>query len=186
MKKYLIILITFLLSIPSLASAESVLTRINKISSESTVELYCSFTNIPVYRSNIKGKRVDLILEDSILKPDLKFFGTDDKIVKILSQHKNNKTILSFFFRYPPQKFDVVPDQESSKLTVNILLGNPYSLALPDFSSKLAGLTILERTTKDFSNPIIASPYAADWKSFFKLYESKGTLDISKCRELKW
>ena len=178
MKIYRIILVVFLLLTPSLAFAGSVLTRINKISSPSTVELYCSFTHIPVYRSNIRGKRVDFILEDTTLKPALSLFETDDKIVKILSQNKNNKTILSFFFRYPPQKFDVASDQENNKLTVNILLGNPYSSALPEFSSKLSGLTILERTTKDFSNPLIASPYAADWRSFFKLYESKVQLSM--------
>jgi len=178
MNKSLIILVTFLFSIPSLAGAESVMTRINKINTPATIELYCSFTHIPVYRSNIRGKRVNFILDDTILKPDLALFDTDDKIVKILSQNKNNKTVLSFFFRYPPQKFDVIPDQESNKLTVSILLGNPYSSALPEFSSKLSGLTILERTTKDFSNPLIASPYSADWKSFFKLYESKVELSM--------
>jgi hypothetical protein len=164
--------------VPSLASAGSVLNRINKISTPETVELYCSFNRIPVYRSNIRGKRVDFILENTILNPTLSLFDTDDKIVKILSQNKNNKTILSFFFRYSPQKFDIAPDQKNNKLNVNILLGNPYSSALPEFSSKLSGLTILERTTKDFSNPFIASPYAADWKSFFKLYESKVQLSM--------
>lgn len=178
MKNNLIILVVFLLAVPSLASAGNVLSRINKISTQSTVELYCTFTRIPVYRSNIRGKRVDFILEDTILKPALSLFDTDDKIVKILSQSKNSNTILSFFFRYPPQKFDVVPDQENNKLTINILLGNPYSSALPEFSSKLSGLTILERTTKDFSNPLIASPYSADWRSFFKLYESKVRLSM--------
>ncbi|HIQ37124.1 MAG TPA: hypothetical protein EYH36_03890 [Desulfocapsa sulfexigens] len=173
MKKYLIILIVILVSVPPSAMAQSVLTRINKIQSKSSIELYCSFTKLPVYRSNIRGKRVDFILENTTLKPDFIFFDSDDKIVKILSQYKNNTTILSFFFRYPPQRFDIVPNRDDNKLTVTILPGNQYSLALPDFSSKLAGLTILERTTKDFSNPLIASPYSADWKSFFKLYESK-------------
>jgi thioredoxin-like negative regulator of GroEL len=163
---------------PPLATAKSVLTRINKISNKNTVELYCSFTSPPVYRYNIRGKRVDFILDNTTLEPNFTFFKADDKIVKILSLKKNNKTILSFFFRYPPQRFDVTPNQKENKLTVNILLGNPYSSALPNFSSKLAGLTILERTTKDYSNPLIASPYAADWKSFFKLYESKIHLSL--------
>jgi hypothetical protein len=163
---------------PPLATAKSVLTRINKINTKDTVELYCSFTSLPAYRSNIRGKRVDFILDNTILEQDFTHFEADDKIVKFLSLNKNNKTILSFFFRYPPQRFTVTPNQKENKLTVNILLGNPYSTALPDFSSKLAGLTILERTTKDFSNPLIASPYAADWRSFFKLYETKIQLSL--------
>jgi hypothetical protein len=177
MKKICIILFILQTLWPPLASATSVLTRINKITSKDTVELYCSFTSLPSYRANIRTKRVDFILDDTVLDPNFSFFEADDKIVKILSLNKNNKTVLSFFFRYPPQRFDVTPNQEENKLTVNILLGNPYSLALPDFSSKLEGLTILERTTKDFSNPLIASPYAADWKSFFNLYEPK--IDLS-------
>ena len=118
-----------------------------------------------------------LFRSDTVLADDFVFFKEDDKIVKILSQHKNNKTVLSFFFRYPPQKFDLVPNEKENKLVIRILLGNPYSAALPGLSSRLSGLTIVERTTKDFSNPYIASPYSADWRSFFKLYEAK--LDIS-------
>jgi len=178
MKKYSIIFYIFTLLGPHVANAESVLNRINKINTKNAVELYCSFTSIPSYRSNIREKRVDFILEDTTLDPNLKLFKADDRIVKILSLNKNNKTVLSFFFRYPPQSFEVTPNEKDNKLIVNILLGNPYSTALPNFSSKLSGLTILERTTKDFSNPLIASPYAADWRSFFKLYESNIQLSM--------
>ncbi len=173
MKLFFTILFIIQLTIPHLIYAGSILTRINKIDTKDSIELYCSFSSLPRYRSNIRGKRVDFILEKTTLDPKLTLFPPDDKIVKILSQNKNNKTILSLFFRYPPQRFEVTPSETENKLTVNILLGNPYSSALPNFSSKLQGLTILERTTKDFSNPLIATPYAADWKSFFKLYESK-------------
>jgi hypothetical protein len=166
------------LLLPQLASAQSVLTRINKISTKDTVELYCSFNKIPKFRSNIRGKRVDFILENTILDPSFTFFEADGKIVKFLSLNKNNKTILSFFFRYPPQNFKIVAQENENKLTISILLGNPYSTALPDFSSKLDGLTIIERTTKDFSNPLIASPYAADWRSFFKSYEPEIKLSL--------
>ncbi len=173
MKKILTLFCVFITLTPCLANSKSVLTRINKINIKNSVELYCSFSSIPAYRYNIKGKRVDFILENTLVKPDLIFFEADEKIVKILSLAKNNKTILSFFFRFPPQRFEVIPNKKENKLTVNILLGNPYSSALPGFSAKLEGLTIIERTTKDFSNPLIASRYAADWKSFFRLYESK-------------
>ncbi len=178
MKKIVTLLFIIHLFGPPLVHAGSILTRINKIATKDTVELYCSFSTLPQYRSNIRGKRVDFILEDTSIAPDFVFFKADDKIVKILSLHKNNKTILSFFFRYPPQRFEVTPNTKENKLTVSILLGNPYSTALPNFSSKLQGLTILTRTTKDYSNPLIASPYAADWKSFFKLYESKIKVDM--------
>ncbi len=178
MKTKLTIFIIFTMLAPCLANAKSVLTRMNKINGKDSVELYCKFSKIPSYRSNIRGKRVDFILDDTTINPGFSFFEADDKIVKILSLHKNNKTILSFFFRFPPQRFDIIPDKEANKLTINILLGNPYSAALPEFSAKLDGLTIIERTTKDFSNPLVASKYAADWKSFFKLYESKIKLTL--------
>ncbi len=167
-----------MLFIPVTAIAESVLTRINRVSSKDVVELYCSFTTLPVFRSTHRNKRVDIILEETVLKTDFQFFKEDDKIVKILPLYKNNKTILSLFFRYPPQKIDLVPNEKENKLTIRFLLGNPYSSALPSFASKLSGLTLVERTTKDYSNPLIASPYAADWKSFFKLYESKWQISL--------
>jgi len=178
MKKQFYILIIIMLFIPVTAIAESVLTRINRVSSKDVVELYCSFTTLPVFRSTHRNKRVDIILEDTVLKPDFQFFEEDDKIVKILSLHKNSKTILSLFFRYAPQKIDLVPNENENKLTIRFLLGNPYSSALPNFSSRLSGLTLVERTTKDYSNPLISSPYAADWKSFFKLYESKWQISL--------
>ena len=172
MNKILTLSLIILTLSTSLAMAGSVFTRINKIDGKDAIEIYCSFTELPVYHINIREKRVDFILENTTLKQDLTFFKEDDKIVKILSRHKNDKTIISFFFRFPPQKFEVTSNTEENKLTINILLGNPYSTALPNFSSKLDGLTILERTSTDFSNPLVASPYAADWRSFFKLYES--------------
>jgi len=178
MKKYMPFLLLFFFLFPSLSGAESILSKINKIDTKDAVELYCSFSKIPIYRSATRSKRIDFILEDTVLANDFVFFKEDDKIVKILSQHKNNKTVLSFFFRYPPQKFEVTPNSEENKLVVRILLGNAYSSALPGLSSRLSGLTIVERTTKDFSNPFISSPYAADWRSFFKLYESKWEISV--------
>ncbi len=163
---------------PGESSAQSTLMKMNKVEGTDTIELYCSFNRIPVYRTNMRDKRVDFILEDTVLKPDFTFFPTDDKIVKILSQHKNRKTILSFFFRYSPQHFNIKRNEKEHKLTISILMGNPYSTALPDFSSKLEGLTLLRRTGKDYSNPLIASPYAADWKSFFRIYESRVTITL--------
>ena len=163
---------------PGESFARSTLLKMNKVEGKDTIELYCSFNRIPVYRTNMRNKRVDFILEDTVLKPEFSFFSADDKIVKILSQHKNKKTIISFFFRYSPQKFDISRNEKEHKLTISILMGNPYSTALPDFSSKLEGLTLLRRTSKDYSNPLIASPYAADWKSFFRLYESRVNISL--------
>ena len=178
MKKLILLFTLGTLLIPPFAVAESVLTRINKIDTKDAVELYCSFTTIPAFRSTKREKRIDFILEDTILADDLELFKEDSKIVKILSQYKNNKTILSFFFRYPPQKFEVTPNETEQRLVVRILLGNPYSSALPGLSAQLSGLTIVERTTKDYSNPLVASPYAADWKSFFKLYEADWEITV--------
>lgn len=178
MKKHLPLLLLSFLLIPLSAKAESILNRINKIDSKDAVELYCTFTEIPVYRTTTRGKRVDFILEDTVLDRNFLFFEEDEKIVKFLSFHKNNKTVLSFFFRYPPQKIEITTRDKEEKLIIHILLGNPYSTALPEFSSKLSGLTLVERTTKDFSNPLIASSYAADWKSFFRLYESKWQISL--------
>lgn len=178
MKKHLPLLLLTLLLVPFSAKAESTLTRVNKIDTKNAVELYLRFTAIPVYRTTTRGKRIDFILEDTVAQKNLQFFEEDDKIVKVLSFYKNNKTVLSFFFRYPPQKIEITAREKENKLIVHILLGNPYSTALPEFSSKLSGLTIVERTTKDFSNPLIASTYAADWKSFFRLYESKWQISV--------
>ncbi|MFH2123582.1 MAG: hypothetical protein ABIJ50_08900 [Pseudomonadota bacterium] len=155
------------------AWSQPVITQISKSYSYSSVQLFFSFSSLPKYTINTRGKRVDLTLENTTPADKLVLPETDGKIVKILSLAKNKTTTISFFFRYPPQKVNVVPGQEANKLILDILPGNELSTTRPFSADRLQGMSILQRKTKDFSNPINASPYPGNWKKFIQEYEAE-------------
>lgn len=61
-------------------------------------------------------------------------------------------------------------------MVLDILPGNSFTRAYTEVSDQFEGVTIEERSTLDYANPLIASPYAHDWKTFFTKYEAP--LDI--------
>ncbi len=178
MKNILLTIIFIFLSCSELFGGAPTLTRLNKIENRGTIQVYLTFTTTPQYLINKRNRRVDLVLKNTLLDKKLLYFEPNDKIVKILSQTKSGNSILSFYFRYKPQRIEIVPGNDPNKLILDILLGNKYTTALPEFSAKLKGLTILQRTTKDYSNPLISSLYAKDWTSFFRLYESDIKIEL--------
>lgn len=178
MKKiFLSLLASILVTTTGYASSGSILTKISKGYSSNSIQLYCSFSLPPKHTINSNEKRIDLVLEDTISADNLQFPEADGKIVKILSLTKNKTTTVSFYFRYPPQKVQVLPGQEANKLVLNILLGNEFTATRPALAEKLQGLSVLQRQTKDFSNPVNTSPYPGKWKNFFKEYESEIEID---------
>ena len=122
-------------------------------------------------------KRISLIFPQSKNAPDLQIFEADNKIVKILSQHKDGDYVLSLFFRYRPQKYTFSKSTDE-KIVLEVLLGNRFSKSYKNLADRLKGLTILDRNSSDYSNPYILSPYSRDWISFFSKYESPVDLDI--------
>lgn len=174
MKKILLFLLTTILATAAAqALVQPILTKISKGYRDNSVQLFCTFSSPPKYTINSNGKRIDFRLENTISADNIALPEADDKIVKILSLAKDNSITLSFFFRYPPQKVKVVPGEEGSKLVVDILLGNELTATRPFFASKMQDMSVLQRQTKDFSNPVNASPYPGDWRRFFKEYEAE-------------
>jgi hypothetical protein len=103
---------------------------------------------------------------------DFTNLSANDKMIKMLSKKHQAHLRLSFYFRYPPQKVNVRKTEETSSLMLDILLGNPFSTRYPDLSSRLHGLTVLNRNEIDYTNPIFASTYGDNWKLFIEQYES--------------
>ncbi|MBW6521342.1 MAG: hypothetical protein K0A99_10095 [Desulfoarculaceae bacterium] len=167
------LLAAILVTTTGYAAPQPVLTQISKGYSSNNIQLYCSFSSIPAYTINHKEKRIDLALTNTLAAADLTLPETDSKIVKILSQTKNKTTTISFFFRYPPQKVKVTPQQETNKLVLDILLGNEFTATRPVLAEKLQGMSAIQRQTRDFSNPINASPYPGQWENFFREYEAE-------------
>lgn len=174
-RKSLYMLLLFLF-VPNQTIAAN-LNRMIKVDLQDTVQLFLFFDKEVRYSTREKGKRLDLILPGTVRTKDFALFPPDDRVVKILAKDYQGQLILSFFFRYTPQKSEVrVSDK--NKLVVDILLGNKYSGSYKKLSDRLKGLTLLDRSTVDLSNPYVRSPYKNDWWSFFATYSSPISISV--------
>jgi hypothetical protein len=170
MMRTLIILAAILFTYET-ASGESTILKLSKSVDKDTVQTFMSFDKMPQYKTQMNGKRLDIILQNTVIDEGTRFFKEDDKIVKILARPVKEDTELSFFFRYIPQNVSFSLSG-SNTLVADILLGNRFTGTYKDLSASLQGVTVLDRSTLDFANPLVASPYAHDWKTFFSTYES--------------
>lgn len=170
--KYFIILFCILLFYGQPAFAGPVLSKMSKYEDNDSIRIFMAFNELPRFEKKMHSKRIDIVLKDTEILQDAVFFAEDDKIVKILTEQHRDSAIVSLFFRYIPQKVDVSVNAEDS-LVIDLLLGNRFTRSYQDLSTRLQGVTMLERETDDFSNPLITSKYAHDWKTFFSDYETE-------------
>ena len=155
-------------------SQAAILQKISKSEDRDSVQIFFSFDQVPSFDTQLNGKRLDIILEQTLIDEAVSWFETDDKIVKTLTRPVKEDTELSLFFRYTPQKTSFT--QSGNTLVADILLGNRFTKTYRNLSSSLKGVTFLERSTRDFANPLVASPYAHDWKTYFDSFESEVTI----------
>jgi lipopolysaccharide biosynthesis regulator YciM len=145
------------------ASTPPTLSKIDKSYSSSSLQISCSFNSLPQYSFDQRGKRIDFTFTNTIIADDLLLPETDDKIVKFLTLTKKNDTVLSLFFRYPPQKVKIAPATKDNELRVGIILGNEFTTSQSNAASQ----------PQDIPNPVKTCPYVGNWKNFFKEYETE-------------
>lgn len=149
----------------------SELTKISRVDSRDVVQLYFSFDKTPKFSTTSNQRRIDLIFAETVTPPEISIFSPDDNIVKILPHQAKAEFVLSLFFRYQPQNHKLTKSSDG-KLVFEVLLGNEFSKSYQELAKRLKGLTVLDRIPADPSNPVILSPYAKNWMSFFANYES--------------
>jgi len=160
------------------ALATGLLTHMNRNDETASLQLYFRFSELPEYDISQNKRRVDLLIKNTLPADTLVLPASDDRIIKSLSKKQNGNTLLSFFFRYPPQKITKRSRQNPASLMLDILLGNQFTTMYPDLSTRFEGLTLLDRDAIDYTNPIYTSPYAENWLSFFTQYEAPITIDL--------
>ncbi|PIE58470.1 MAG: hypothetical protein CSA33_03350 [Desulfobulbus propionicus] len=143
-----------------------------------SLQLYLRFNTLPEYELVQNGKRIDLILHDTLTNPSMEAIPPDDRLIKMLIKEETEKTILTLFFRYSPQSVTKNTRADPASLMLDILLGNEFSALYPDLSQKLHGITQLDRESIDYTNPVNISPYASDWPTFFQKYETPVVLSL--------
>lgn len=142
----------------------------------SKMQIFLRFSESPSHTLKKLGKRIDLILNDTVPSSDFKPLDGNDKMIKMISKTYRDHMRISIYFRYPPQNVGLRQSRETSSLMLDILLGNPFSALYPDLSARLHGLTVLNRNEVDFTNPLHAAPYGDNWRLFIEKYESPVTI----------
>ena len=116
----------------------------------------------PTFTSFKSDRRIDLEFANTNRASSVSLGEPDSDIVKILPRPEKNTFTLSLFFRYPPQHYKLTLSGDG-KIVLEVLLGNEYSKSYQDLADRLKGLTVLERTAADATNPCLISPYAKNW-----------------------
>ena len=155
----------------------SELLKVSKTESKDIVQFYFSFDVAPEFSSFRSDRRIDLKFADTTRAASISLGEPDGDIVKILPRPEKDRFIVSLFFRYRPQHYKLTKSGDG-KVVLEVLLGNEYSKSYQDLADRLKGLTVLERTTADATNPKLISPYAKNWISFFTRYESPVAIDV--------
>ena len=160
------------------AADEAVLEQMTRTDERENVQLVFTFSKIPDYEVNTTGKRIDLFLPATRLRPDLPMIATDDRIIKVLSETRSDGLKLSFFLRYPPQDIDSTEITGSKRILLDILLGNPLSKHYPNLASEVSGISVMKGKLPDLTNPAAISRYRGKWRTFFSEYETPIPIDI--------
>lgn len=161
-----------------LSSMASELLKVNRVNARDVVQLYFKFDTPPRFETVGDKKRVNIIFYASETSDTFKMIEPDNNIVKILSRKVDNRLIISFFFRYQPQNYQLTQSGDNN-IVFETLLGNQYTKSYQNLADRLKGLTVVDRTTPDFTNPYTITPYVKDWRSFFIEYETPISINLS-------
>ncbi len=161
-----------LLPLQSQARAAAVLQKITSTGEQARLQIFLRFSVLPEHSLETTGRRVDLFLEDTVQAADFVPLAGDARMIKMITRKKGTDLILSFYFRYPPQNVTVDVNRETASLMLDILTGNPFSAMYPDLSTRLKGVTLLQRNEVDYTNPLQLSPFTGRWRALFKEYET--------------
>ncbi len=169
--------IFLLLSILQCSAHASELIKVSRADTKDIIQFYFTFDVTPEFTSIRSDRRIDLEFFKTTRASSVALGEPDNDIVKILPRPGTDRYTLSLFFRYSPQHYTITRSADG-KLVFEVLLGNEYSKSYKNLADNLKGLTVLERTSNDSLNPLLTSPYAKNWISFFSLYESPLKIDV--------
>ena len=153
------------------AFAQSTLLKISEEKGSDPIEIHLFFDIPPKYAIQQSGKRINLILEQSIVANAALDFPTDDRIVKFLPLVGEEQTVLSFFLRYTPKGVKVSPGKGNT-LLLTIDVDTAILRTQTDIVSDLKKAKKIIGPAQKLSSPLLDSPYAYDWRQFFSRYET--------------
>ncbi|MCL1981018.1 MAG: tetratricopeptide repeat protein [Proteobacteria bacterium] len=156
--------------------AEALLKAITRNDGAAMLQLALEFDQLPEFNFAVTGRRIDLSLRDVAPGTTLSPPATDDKLIKMVSRVEKSGMLLSFYFRYPPQKVTSESNKEGGRIVLDILLGNQQSASRPELSAPAQATGTARKNTLKLPsgppNPVNITVFAKNWRSFFTEYES--------------
>lgn len=177
MKKIILIFIFIFQATSLCAFAKTTLLKIDRENENNFDILKLYFDIAPKYSIHQTGRRIDVILNNTLMNNSSLHFPTDASIVKFLPLVGENQTTLSFFLRYKPEHVSISPGKNSS-LIVTIHLGSDSFKTDTDIVSDLERSQPGSNANDRLANPLTLSPYKDDWRLFFSRYESKVSIKV--------
>src|SRR5665647_1642346 len=160
------------------AQAAVLLKAVNRTDDSGHMQLSLHFDQLPTYTTTTSGRRVDLECQNTILTDTLPLPATDEKMIKVVSNQKKTKVLLSFYFRYPPQKVTPKSNKDTAIVILDIFLGNRPTTPT-EIPAKLQGVDAANQAKDDSPNPVTVSIYAKNWISLFTEYESQVEIAVA-------
>ena len=141
--------------------------RISRIDHEYHTELFVYFDQIPEFEKILSHKRLDILLPETGVSAAAKMsIPTDDVIIKNTVEIDDSGSVLSFFFRYVPQKVTLASNIPNA-LVIEIIPGNRFTGIFTDLGPDLGTLFFEQENQPYPANPLDLSAYSDNWPSFF-------------------
>ena len=189
------IIILFLLLMPAIQEASGAdtvtLLQVTKNDSPEASRILLHFSDVPAYRLETSGQRLDLIMRNVIIDPAFNGMPEDHTIVRMEQQKTGEETTLSFLLRRPMLQVDSSLILSGKKSQDSTALPTPVQLALiihREDKSAPSAITVLpkdrpaimkepigvlkadsEQATASHS---ITSEYTGQWDRFLQEYET--------------
>jgi tetratricopeptide (TPR) repeat protein len=167
----------FQLVFASFADAGALLREITKQEVLNTTQLKLKFSELPAYRLENSGQRVDLFLDETEGDPALNGLPEDGKVVRILLGQHRKELMASFLLRSVPESVKVLTNVEAAQLILELSWSaerTPRRLAI---ASKLRGELRVQRdgTTLKLGAQTSCLEH---WQTFFSDYKSPLNLPV--------
>lgn len=169
----LAILLLVAASLPgNAAEAASLLKDIGRKDDGLAVQLALQFDRLPAYSVTTAGRRVDVLMKKTTYRDAMAEPEADAVLIKTSTRQRDADTLVSFYFRYPPQKVTPQEDPEKKSLRLDVQTGAPRPAEYPGLTAVAKNPAATKDTAKPDANPKTLSKFAADWDLLFSAYET--------------
>lgn len=175
---FILFFVLFLLSITqSVRAAETAtLVGMDKQENPNHTRIVLRLSGLPQFTAEKSGQRVDLVLDEVQVAPDLHKLPEDERVVKILLAQKPRQLLVSFLLRQPPKQVVTETQRNPDRIVMDIYWESDdgsrpgVAFRIADMPPKKAGRRATQYQRK--------SPWQGRWYEFYRDYRSDWTLQL--------